>query len=225
MRLLLIRHGESTANAEGRLQGHLDFPLSEQGRAEARLLAARLGSLGIDALYTSTLERARETAEIATQRLDITPVPREGLMERDMGALSGLNHLEIRERFPDYVKARSQGQIDIEIDGWESYAEFKVRVDSTLDAIVAEHKDGIVACVTHGGVVGMFLRRVLDLPVGRSIPFAIGNTSVSTFEVPDFEMDPRFNPRILLITLNDTCHLEGLRANHDAPDAGARLRP
>ncbi|MEX1254454.1 MAG: histidine phosphatase family protein [Dehalococcoidia bacterium] len=220
MRLLLIRHGESTANAEGRLQGHLDFALSEQGRRESELLGGRLTSLGVDALYTSTLARARETAQIAGASLDITPVGREGLMERDVGALSGLNHIEIRERFPDYVRARSEGRIDVEIDGWESYADFRVRVDATLDAIVADHKEGTVACVTHGGVIGMFLRRVLDLPVVRPVPFAIGNTSVSTFEVPDFEMDPRFNPRILLISLNDTCHLDGQRPHEDAPDEG-----
>jgi broad specificity phosphatase PhoE len=218
MRLLLIRHGESTANAEGRLQGHLDYSLSEQGRAESELLGQRLTSLGVDALYTSTLARARETAEIASRELDITPITSQGLMERDVGALSGLNHIEIRERFPDYVRARSEGRIDVEIDGWESYADFKVRVDATLDAIVADHKEDTVACVTHGGVIGMFLRRVLDLPVVRPVPFAIGNTSVSTFEVPDFEMDPRFNPRILLISLNDTCHLDGLRPREDAAD-------
>ena len=211
MRLLLIRHGESTANAEGRLQGHLDYALSERGRQESALLAERLVALDVAALYTSPLGRARGTAQIAGERLGLAPAEREGLMERDVGALSGLNHIEIRERFPDYVRARSEGRVDVEIEGWESYGDFRVRVDATLDAITAEHKEGTVVCVTHGGVIGMFLRRVLDLPVVRPVPFAIGNTSVSTFEVPDFEMDPRFNPRILLITLNDTCHLNGLR--------------
>ena len=63
MRLLLIRHGESTANAEGRWQGHADFSLSERGRRESERLAERLAAWPIDALYTSPLRRARETEE------------------------------------------------------------------------------------------------------------------------------------------------------------------
>lgn len=110
MRLLLIRHGESSANAEGRLQGRLDSPLSDRGRQQSALLAERLAPLAVVALYTSTLLRARQTAEILANQLGLAIAGRPALMERDMGELPGLTADEARSRFIEAARARVEGR-------------------------------------------------------------------------------------------------------------------
>lgn len=204
MRLLLIRHGESSANAEGRLQGRLDFSLSERGRRESERLADRLAQLSIAALYASPLRRARETAEIVAQRLDIAVVEHADLMERDVGAMTGLTREEIVAQFPQYARARIDVR-EVEVDGFELDEPFAERVAHVIAAIVSGHSNETVAVVTHGGVIGSYMRQSLGMPLSRRGPFAIDNASITTFEVDEA---PR--PRVQVIGLNDTCHLDGL---------------
>ena len=95
--LLLVRHGETDWNAEGRLQGHTDTPLNDYGRRQARTLADELAGEPIDAVYSSDLARARETAEIVGGRLGLTVVVDPGLREKNWGSWEGLTPAE-RER-------------------------------------------------------------------------------------------------------------------------------
>ncbi|MEX0785755.1 MAG: histidine phosphatase family protein [Dehalococcoidia bacterium] len=211
MRLLLIRHAQSSANAERRLQGHLDVPLSERGLRESALLAERLAQQAIDVLYTSPLQRARQTAEVVAARLGLDLVERPALIERDVGELAGLTRDEIMERYPHYVPQRLDTRPEIDVPGFENDAEFRQRVLAVLHEIIERHTEGTVAVVTHGGVIGAFCRETLQMPPNRPAPFAIGNTSVSSFDVRDGGFDESFRPRIQLIALNDTCHLDALR--------------
>lgn len=209
MRLLLVRHGESTANAEGRLQGHVDYPLSERGRRESALLARRLTGLPIDALYASPLRRAQETAGIIAARLGLEIIERRELMEHDVGALGGLMGQEILERYPAFVQARREGRRDayLLIEGMEPYEDFNRRALTVLDEIIAAHPEQTVVAVTHGGVMGVCCRRALGLAVdGRNL-FTFDNASITTIEVQDGEAEPG-RPRFRLVGLNDTCHLD-----------------
>ncbi|MDZ4277935.1 MAG: histidine phosphatase family protein [Dehalococcoidia bacterium] len=210
MRLLLIRHGESSANAETRLQGHVDYELSERGRRESDLLAFRLASAQIDVLYSSPLSRARKTAEVIAARLGIGIELEPGLVERDVGELGGLTRDEIRARHPDYVKARTEGAPIVMIDGWESDEGMAERVERTIGTIIERHAGQTVAAVTHGGVITMFCRRMLAFPTVRPVPFSVSNASITTVDVAGGDFDPRLRARIQLVTLNDTCHLAGL---------------
>src|SRR5213078_2372373 len=92
--LLLVRHGETDWNAAGRLQGHTDRPLSDYGREQARRLADELSSEGVDAIYTSDLARARETAEIVAERLHLPVVLDPDLREKNWGTWEGLTSVE-----------------------------------------------------------------------------------------------------------------------------------
>jgi len=190
MRLLLIRHGESSANAEGRLQG-------------------RLAPLAAVALYTSTLLRARQTAEILGEQLGLAVAGRPALMERDMGELAGLTADEARARFSAAAHARVEGR-PTGIVGFEEDEPFAQRVRDAMRAIVGAHDDGAVAVITHGGVIGSFLRQTLEMPLSRRGPFAIDNASVTIVDVQAGE-GASAPPRVQLIGLNDTCHLDGLR--------------
>jgi probable phosphoglycerate mutase len=204
MKLVLIRHGESLANAEGRLQGHLDIPLSDRGRRQAERLGERLASLGVGALYTSTLLRAKETAEMVATRLGLTLEERAALMERNVGELEGLTREEIIARFPHYIPARTETR-RVEIQGFEQDAEFAQRVLHGLTMIIEAHPQQTVAVLTHGGVIFSFCRQTLQMPTVRPGPFAIDNGSITTFDIVRGDA-----PRSTLATLNDTCHLHGL---------------
>ncbi|MFQ5879528.1 MAG: histidine phosphatase family protein, partial [Dehalococcoidia bacterium] len=85
MRLILVRHGESVGNAERRLQGQGDFPLTELGREQSRRLGRYLAREGVNAVYGSTIRRAWETAEAVGEALGLAPQPLPGVEEYDFG--------------------------------------------------------------------------------------------------------------------------------------------
>ena len=149
--LLLVRHGETDWNAEGRLQGHTDRPLSDFGRSQARRLAAELEHEGIDAVYSSDLARARETAEIVGERLGLPVVLDPDLREKDWGNWEGLTAVE-RDR--------------VEFAG-ESTEAHQKRMLRALQRIAEHHPDGArVLVVTHGGS----MRRVQTATLGVAMP-------------------------------------------------------
>src|SRR5947208_8271356 len=98
--LLLARHGETDWNREGRWQGWADPPLNEAGRSQAHELAEQLRHVSFDAVYSSDLRRAHETAEIVAAPHGVPVVPDEGLREIDIGPWSGLTRAVIEERYP-----------------------------------------------------------------------------------------------------------------------------
>ena len=148
--LLLVRHGETDWNAEGRLQGHTDTPLNDYGRRQARTLADELAGEPIDAVYSSDLARARETAEIVGGRLGLTVVVDPGLREKNWGSWEGLTPAE-RER--------------VEYAG-ETTEDHRERTLRTLSAIAVRHPGERVLVVTHGGSI----RRVQAAVLGMALP-------------------------------------------------------
>jgi broad specificity phosphatase PhoE len=133
--LLLVRHGETDWNAEGRLQGHTDRPLNDHGRSQAKDLAERLAGEGADAIYTSDLVRAKETAEIVGERLGLTVVVDPDLREKDWGTWEGLTGDE---------------RVQVEFEG-ESTEDHRDRVMGAVRRIVARHPEQRIVVVTHGG--------------------------------------------------------------------------
>ena len=210
MQLLLIRHGETAANAERRVQGHLDVPLSGRGLRESERLAGRVAELPVAALYSSPLRRARQTADAIAEQLSLEIEERDELMERDVGALSGLVWDEVMERYPEFIRARAEPNPTIDVPGYELDDAFNLRVHTVLEAIIARHPEQTVAVVTHGGVIASFCRQALQIEAGRPAPFDIGNGSINVFDIQDGEFDPLTRSRVRLMALNDTCHLDGL---------------
>jgi len=159
-RVLLLRHGQSTWNAEGRWQGQADPPLSALGEKQARDAAAHLSAVGFDAIVASDLQRARRTAELIATELDLEPVVLDpDLRERDVGAFSGLTENEVYARFPDCFN--EAGRI-LRIPDGEADTALVARTVSALDGIASRHPGGTVLAVAHGGVI-RFLERHLGL--------------------------------------------------------------
>ncbi|MFN2242090.1 MAG: histidine phosphatase family protein [Anaerolineae bacterium] len=207
MRLLLIRHGQSVANAENRLQGIMNSPLSELGREQAHALARRLVREGwsLSAIHTSDLSRAAETAEILGMALGAPVLLDERLREYDVGLLTGLAAADVERLHPDIWQALRQSPVWPAIPGEEGAEAFISRIASALDDVRTVNGEGqAVALVSHGRTLSMILAHLLELDPDRRTPFAFGNTSLSVVE---------FRPhRILLTSLNDLCHLgDGLR--------------
>lgn len=203
-----MRHAQSEANAEGRIQGHLDIALSELGLRQSACLAERLAPLGVDTIYSSPLRRARQTADVVAARLDLPVQDIPELRERNVGVLEGLNRAEILERFPEYGQPGADVS-RIKVEGFEQDTELVARITRAFREIVAKHPDQTVAVVTHGGVIGSVLRWLLGMPRVRPGPFAIENTSVTIFDVRDIGANGA-RLQAQLVVLNDTCHLDAL---------------
>jgi broad specificity phosphatase PhoE len=147
--ILLARHGETDWNRERRVQGHTDRPLNDEGRRQALALADELAGEPVDAVYSSDLVRAHETARVVAERLglDVTVLP--DLRERDFGTWEGLTDEEILERFP---QARNGPWGDA-----ESREEMLERIRAALGRIADAHAEGRVLVITHGGPVRALL--------------------------------------------------------------------
>ncbi|GIV89928.1 MAG: phosphoglycerate mutase [Chloroflexus sp.] len=181
----LIRHGETDWNMQGRWQGHVDVPLNEVGYRQARLLANRLARDGVkfEAIYSSDLSRAYQTAwEIgAVLKVPVQLLP--ALREIDTGRWSGLTTDEVRTQFPDEWAQIMQGH-DLPRGGGETIAALQRRVVTAVEAMVAQHRGHTLAFVTHGGCIRALLAHAENLTgsVFGNYPH-IGNTSVSILEI------------------------------------------
>jgi broad specificity phosphatase PhoE len=169
--LLLVRHGETDWNAEGRLQGHTDRPLNPYGREQAKALAARLAGEAdrVAAVYSSDLARARETAEILGERLGLPVVVDPDLREKNWGTWEGLT---------------SEERLRVEFEG-ESTAEHRERTVRAVERIAERHPGQRVVVVTHGGS----LRRIQAAVSGVALP-VIDNCSVWTLAHEDGTFSP-----------------------------------
>jgi broad specificity phosphatase PhoE len=161
--ILLARHGESDWNRDRRWQGHADRPLTELGRRQAHELAERLADTDLDAIYSSDLRRAKETAEIIgdARRLDIRTTP--ALREVDVGSWSGLTRTEAEQRYPEAYHRWLAGEV-----GWddgETYEELSDRVLRAVREIAAAHPGERVLVLAHGGSIRVIHAAALGVDV------------------------------------------------------------
>jgi broad specificity phosphatase PhoE len=154
---LLVRHGQSEWNAQGRWQGQADPPLTDLGRDQARHAARALGA--VDLVAASDLQRAAETAAILAAELGVGPVLVDpGLRERDAGAWSGLTRAEVDERYPGYLQPHpDEGEptswAPRRPPGWEPDDELLARAVEALRRVHVAAPGGEVVVVTHGGLI------------------------------------------------------------------------
>jgi broad specificity phosphatase PhoE len=160
--VLLARHGETDWNAAGRWQGHADRPLSERGACQARELARRLRAFPLDAVYSSDLRRARETAHSVAEEHGPGVIELPELREVDTGSWTGLTRQEARLRFPEEF-ARWEATGEAGWEGGESYEELSARVVPAVERLGAAHPGERVLVVAHAGVVRAVHAHVLGL--------------------------------------------------------------
>jgi probable phosphoglycerate mutase len=149
--ILLARHGETDDNREPiRIQGRLDTPLNDTGRAQAAELAERVAGEGIKAIFCSDLQRARETAQIVGDRLGLEPVEDARFAEGDRGELEGRYWRDVAQEDPDLYAAWRRAGEGFRFPGGESLREQLDRTLAGLDDVRATGRlPALVVC--HGG--------------------------------------------------------------------------
>lgn len=184
--LLLIRHGETDWNVQHRFQGQIDVPLNARGLEQAQRLADRLAGERLDAFYASSLARAWQTAEPAAHRLGLSLHAAPALREQAFGVLEGMSLEEILVRNRAEWEAWRMHDADYALPGGgESARGFHARVVAGLRALVAQHPEGRIAIVTHGGALDMIFREANALPLAGVRTCLIPNAGISTLRADD----------------------------------------
>lgn len=207
MRLILVRHGQSEGNASGVVQGRLDFGLSELGYRQAEETARRMKHEPVTRILTSPLRRASETARLIAGSLGMAAEPEPGLLEYDIGVVSGLTGAEIRERHPEFFAARARGERP-KYPGEEGRDVFQARVLALLQTLRAEQADGTTVAVAHGGVINAACAIVLGVDLHAPGRFQVANCSLT-------EIVTDRSGSFVLRRQNDVCHLDGLLTTVD----------
>jgi broad specificity phosphatase PhoE len=206
--LVLVRHGETLGNREGRFQVY-DTPLSDAGRAQAARLAERLAAEPpADALYCSDLARASETAAIVGRRLGLAPIADAALRELDVGDWKGLLRAEVLSRSPgSFDEWFATGAIErLPGEAGECAEDVAQRALAWLERTVERHRGGRVIAVSHGLTLMILLAEIHGwdrVETFRTSRAAQGNTAVNVVEI-------RADGGRTCTLLGCTAHLDGL---------------
>ncbi len=204
-RWYLVRHGATAWNSEGRVQGHTDTPLGEEGHRQAERIAARLKPVPFAAAYSSDLQRTVETAQAILRGRDLSLETLVELREANHGEWDGLTYQEVQARYPERFAQFMRMEDDVSAPGGESAAQVLARVAVARDRLKAAHAhDDDLLIVAHSGSLRALVVALLDLPVSASWRLRLTPGSVSIVSV---------HQRGATLDLwNDTGHLDSLRA-------------
>ena len=179
-RCFLVRHGETAWNAEGRVQGHLDSPLTDIGRRGASCLAARLHSVSFNAGYCSDLGRARNTMDAIISGTTTSVKFLTDLREKAYGSWEGVTFQEVRNRYFDEYQRLFEDDVDFAPSGGESDVDLVQRTKRFVDKVNHTHsEDEDILIVAHGGSLRAVLVNVLELPMESLWHFRLDNCSLS----------------------------------------------
>lgn len=202
-RLYLVRHGQSAGNAEGRFGGHSPTPLSELGKQQAEATAAALSKEKIDAIYSSDLLRALQTAQPLAERLNLLAIAHPAFRERKVGVLEGLTFDESKEKFPNDYYALVNRDVHHVITEGESYRQLLKRATNALHEVIRTHHGGKIVIFSHTGTI-CFLTLYLLGAINRrtcATPWLVtSNCGINRFEI-------RSMRNIRILAMNDTRHL------------------
>jgi len=198
MQVILVRHGETEYNAQGRLQGYSPVPLSARGRQQARLVGPRVQPLRPAVLYSSDIQRAHETATILSQHVGLPVQACPGLREWNIG-----NWMDrMAEDFYAHLAAIGAHPATHVPEGGESQVQTQTRMVAQMQDWAEQHAEGTILGVSHGTAIDLFVRHILGLDVHQSPPYHIANASINIFRYQDEQWE--------IITLNEVGHLISL---------------
>ncbi|MBI5628363.1 MAG: histidine phosphatase family protein [Candidatus Rokubacteria bacterium] len=206
-RLIVLRHGETEWNRQGRYQGCIDTRLSQEGRAQARAASQALASRKLAAVYSSQLTRAKETAEMIAAHHRVAVSEDSAFAEICHGLWEGLTVEEARAEFPDLYAAWRERPGTVTMPGGENLAQVRDRVLDRLERLRTDHDGGTVCLVTHGSPLRLVLLDALGCSLDRFWMFHCGSTGVSEIEYED--------GRPILHRVNSAGHLDREAASPD----------
>jgi len=191
LRIIFVRHAESEGNADGRLQGHADFGLSDVGRAQAAALRDRLRAEGLQPthVYSSPLRRTAETARIVADGWSPSLAHWDDLKEHDIGIFSGLTWAEIGESFPNVARRFHETRDWDIVEKAETLAQRSARGRRVIDTVIDCHdNDDVIVLFTHGGILSHMVAALMG--TDRTWGTSVKNTALFEFTI-DLERWPR----------------------------------
>jgi broad specificity phosphatase PhoE len=199
-RIYLVRHAESTHNKDGLALGRADVPLTDTGHWQAARLADALSEARLAAVYSSPLERAMDTAWSIASRHDLEVSVEDDFIEMDIGVLDGLPFNQVQEKYPDLMQQwMGAAAPDLWMPGGERLRDVAQRAWDKLGAVSQVHVDQDIAVVTHNFVILSLLTASIGLDLAE---FRRLRQSVAAYSVLEAQ-----GGRLVVTTLNDTCHL------------------
>ena len=194
-RLILIRHGETDWNIEGRWLGQADVPLNARGREQAGQIALLLKDVGLAAIYTSDLTRARETAEVLARarQLGVRIDPR--LREIHQGEWQGLHLAEIQTRYTETFRSRQENPLQVAPPGGETASQVRERVLAAVNDIVQTHAGDTVVIVSHGFALAVILVYHQGIPIEKIWDLIPENAQVNIIDVNNSVIKRPLNTR------------------------------
>jgi probable phosphoglycerate mutase len=200
-RVCIVRHGETDWNTARRIQGQIDIPLNPVGHQQAAAAAASLVGQAFSAIYSSDLQRARDTAAAAAEVLQLPVQSEVGLRERHYGEYQGLCQDEIRLR-ADYARYIGR-DVNFNFGSGESLNIFAERIKATLNRLAQQHPGENILLFAHGGVLDIIYRIATHRPFETARDFPIPNAALNWVEIG--------NPDWQLIEWGVQSHLENAR--------------
>ena len=203
-----MRHGETDWNAATRMQGQLDTALSKRGRWQAGRVAEALAGEGIEAIFSSDLARALDTATAIATRLGLPVSTDIGLRERSFGVFQGFTYAEIDARWPAEAARWRRHDPDFGAAEGETLREFNARAVAAAARIAAEQAGRTIVIATHGGVLDSLYRAAMGIALDVPRTWELGNASLNRL---------LYTPQgFTIVGWSDMSHLEGTTALDDS---------
>ena len=180
-KLYLIRHGETDYNNALRFQGQTDIPLNQKGIEQAEKVAAFLKDVPLRAIYTSSLKRARTTAEIIGRVKGLEPQETDALREMSFGIWENMNSNDIQKKYAKEWKDFFASPAKTKIPEGESMSDVQKRAYPEVQRILDQYPEGDVAFIAHGGIIRVLICTMLGLDLNRSWHLHVGNASITCF--------------------------------------------
>lgn len=198
-RIYLVRHAETTWNAEGRLQGTLDAPLSDRGRRQVERLIVTLRDVRFAAVYASPLERAYGTARALAAARGMRAVALDAFREMNQGEWEGRRIDEVAAEYGENLQMWRDSPAETRLPGGETLAEVARRATAAFGEVAARHPEETAVIVAHGGVNKTILLTLMGAPLGHHWRIRQGNACINVVDLDAGDA------RITI--LNDTGHL------------------
>ena len=180
--IIFLRHGQAKNNTERILAGRSPgVPLTEKGIDQAENAAKFLEEMNISAIYSSPIQRAKNTAEIVGKHNSIDVTIDDRLIELDMGKFTGVPYDEIFSSHGNVFMKFYKGELEIAHNGVETFADVKKRVLGIVDHVIENHPDENVVLVTHMDPIKAMLSTVVSLSPENLFELIIANASLNIF--------------------------------------------
>ena len=185
--IILIRHGLTLWNRDARIQGISDVELAPEGLRQAELLAKNFPFDKVDAVYSSDLSRAKNTAQFVADKFNLTVQTTAALREVDFGIWEGKYFSELEKYESDKLKIFHTKPDELKLDGAETFQQAQARAMNGIKKIAALHEGGEsrVVCVAHGSINRLILAAILEIPRNNIWRLTQFNTAINILRVDD----------------------------------------